>query len=729
MISVETIERRRLALPLLLMSILTVVLSGASSCRRPEPDARQLLLMAEESLQQDDADTAIATYEQALRKEPYSAQARIGLAIASFSLNQTVQGLRHYAAGMRLDPDILSADSLEQIIALTETNPTILAVLEEEMTGQSATHTMDTKTRTAALDLLARSHVHRFRKLAEEVETALQNIGSASPDTADSRFLPPCAPPDFEGLARVLHRQLSLVPDSSAVHNLLLKTRQAQGVYGRARVLFSSALRVDPAFSPSAIKLARLESSEGKPDIALSLLHGLLDLKLQSDMETSVVKMELARLLRRLDRDQEALDFVDEVLKTRPSWWEAFLMRVVLLADMDDLWQAILEVEPVAESNPDNRRIQHVRSALFAKTGVHKDTADNFDNTVAVFPDWAEGHFLLALAHYHLNDTEKAMAALLRAVRIEPDHVEARCSLAALLIGQGAYISAAGHLRELLSSHPDNADALYLLGAALGFNYETAEAISVLDMIERGHSRASQARQLRSALMLASGDSEKLITELLDQIENAPQDFEIHYLLGFARLTQLDFDSAQEEFAIAARLRPKDPLSHLYLCRIGALKNDVVGSDVALSAALNSHSQPNAIRLAALVLGKRDALPALLSGEGGATSKQASMSELYLAVTEVMPSERLLSQLVATDIHSPTVAAILTVALKEAEKYKDSPSVWDNLVKQNPSLLTELSAAAETHLLETMSVAPTRISQDPCWWDIDEIRLPPKNRK
>jgi tetratricopeptide (TPR) repeat protein len=83
--------------------------------------------------------------------------------------------------------------------------------------------------------------------------------------------------------------------------------------------------------------------------------------------------------------------------------------------------------------------------ALF-REGLAGDAKPWFERAVQAAPDSAEGVALVGYAQHRLNDDERAIATLRRALQLDPDHAEARIYLGNILYDRGEHEAALYHL-------------------------------------------------------------------------------------------------------------------------------------------------------------------------------------------------------------------------------------------------------------------------------------------
>jgi tetratricopeptide (TPR) repeat protein len=97
----------------------------------------------------------------------------------------------------------------------------------------------------------------------------------------------------------------------------------------------------------------------------------------------------------------------------------------------------------------------------FFREGLAEDAKPYFDHAVQGAPDSVEAVSLVGYAQHRLNDDDRAIATLRRALHLDPDYSEARIYLANILYDRGEHEAALYHLDR--TSPDDHWDELGIL--------------------------------------------------------------------------------------------------------------------------------------------------------------------------------------------------------------------------------------------------------------------------
>jgi tetratricopeptide (TPR) repeat protein len=211
--------------------------------------------------------------------------------------------------------------------------------------------------------------------------------------------------------------------------------KRAQQLYdlgraAQARQVTASVLAARPN-SPAALRLlARCHMALGEHRVAVRVARAAVAADPGSEHGFRI----LSGALRRVKNHREAAAAAEEAVRLAPQQWQGYVM----------LAQALY-------------RVSHRRSLAAAEEARR------------LAPEIAETHYLCGVALRALHRGEEARAAYLRALEIDPQHMQSLNGLALLDQGRWRLSSAERGFRGALSADPQhqapqgNLEALYLL--------------------------------------------------------------------------------------------------------------------------------------------------------------------------------------------------------------------------------------------------------------------------
>lgn len=390
-----------------------------------------------------------------------------------------------------------------------------------------------------------------------------------------------CAPVDPHlaavAIARTdsARRAVACARQRGEVGELVRELRRAPASPGRDHVL-GLALAAGPSSGwPEAERRLRAAWT-ARPDIAD---HGLrlglfllederwqdaalpLEAAVAADPESAGARVALGGALLESGRPERVRDVLRPIAGLRPSRRDVLRARAILR-------RATAGVAPIPA------RARRMLGEITAVLGTDEDTARALDlvrTALAAYPDVAAVHAVAALAHARLANRAEAIAALLRAIELEPSSAAHQSRLGDLYLEMGQTERAREALRAAIALDPLDLEAHAALGDIAYRQREWGEAagqwrlVATLDggqvstWLKLGRALVAGQRWTEAARVYG-----RLIARGEDSYEAYVRLAEIHLQ---QRLRSRDADegarharTARELLGRAARVRPQDPL-------------------------------------------------------------------------------------------------------------------------------------------------------------------------
>jgi len=282
---------------------------------------------------------------------------------------------------------------------------------------------------------------------------------------------------EFDSARQTLEQLLSTTPQFGSALRLLAESYRKLGREAEAARLVYRAGRVPP-YSPygdpvidalaresrNSILLLRL-ASEANLAINAEWSEYLTRRALEFDPNNPEVVLKLARVLRTVERNQEALDL---------------FMR----------YQAMVP--------GDYQALAHIGSCLSAMGRF--DEAETYFRQALKGLDDPVTHFNMGLLLARTNRLDGAVTEYEKALKLDPMHSDSRTNLAAALARQGKLDRAAHELTVLLEHDPENVGARTNLGLVLFQQGRSAGAISQFEEALRLDPGFTPAREALDSL-------------------------------------------------------------------------------------------------------------------------------------------------------------------------------------------------------------------------------------
>gem|GEM_PF-3434566 len=192
-----------------------------------------------------------------------------------------------------------------------------------------------------------------------------------------------------------------------------------------AREAFTRVRELSPGSFDGQVELGRMKLEEGKLAEAIAALKRALEIK-----KDAGVQRNLAQVLLRDGRIEEAQEHVEELIKTDPK-------------------------------NPDNRVLQ---AMLFSRLGKSDEAVSVLEDVVRTDPKLHTGHYVLAGEYVARGQFTKARAELDETIKLAPELTAARLLKARLLAAQGKLADAVAECKAVLEKEPMNLEAGFQMG-------------------------------------------------------------------------------------------------------------------------------------------------------------------------------------------------------------------------------------------------------------------------
>lgn len=178
----------------------------------------------------------------------------------------------------------------------------------------------------------------------------------------------------------------------------------------------------------------------------------------------------------------------------------------------------------VATANlPERGRTLYTKAQELARVGDHKGSAEQLMLLTTEFPDFMLGFNELGVSYLRQNELEKAEAAFLAAIKIEPEAYQPLMNRGIVLVTMKRFAEAESVLRSAVKAREDSAVARYFLGQAvanLGRFDEAEQELS--SAIKLGGDEMKEAHRLLAIIYSAKGDKKRAAGELETYLRLAP---------------------------------------------------------------------------------------------------------------------------------------------------------------------------------------------------------------
>src|SRR5260370_18208750 len=202
--------------------------------------------------------------------------------------------------------------------------------------------------------------------------------------------------------------------------------------------------------------------------------------------------------------------------------------------EIDGLEAGLAKARAFAQDDPGNPVYDMVSAELWEKAGRSADAVMLLEKAVAARP--SEDNLVAALSRLYARTGElaKAEAVLNSRLKIVPEDLGIRSTLASIYLEQKRYDDAITEYTRITADHPAEAAALNNLAWLYQQKGDLVKARGLAERATAASPRLPQIDDTLGWILLAQGDPQKALTYLSAAILSAPGNPDIQYHLAVA---------------------------------------------------------------------------------------------------------------------------------------------------------------------------------------------------
>lgn len=389
--------------------------------------------------------------------------------------------------------------------------------------GDSGTQTQLAQLRLAAGDA--------DRALHELEATARGDKGQYQADLA--LFASLLARKDFvraDSALAVLEKKLPAGPLPHSLRATLALARQ--DVRG-ARAELEKALLVQPDYLPAARVLAEIDVNDKRPDQAVARIEALL----KSAPTDEAPLLALAQVKLQAGRPfVEVAEAHANAVRSHPHSVLAHLAQGAFLAKGRDPQAALKAAQTARNRFPDDARVLDQLGLAQLAVGDTVGALDSFSQMAKLQPESPVPQLRLAAASYRARQADAPIAALRKALQLQPDLLEAQKGLVSMLVDAGRFDEAMKEAKALQRSRASEAHGYALEGDVLARQHKPAEGA------KRGGDPQLVVKQVE--MLDAAGRTADARDVAARWLQQRPDDPVIRYHLATTAMLRKDYTEA-----------------------------------------------------------------------------------------------------------------------------------------------------------------------------------------
>ena len=392
---------------------------------------------------------------------------------------------------------------------------------------------------------------------------SLSGCGKQSPDALIASAKQYLSQGDQKAASIQLKNALQTNPDLPEARFLLGKALLEAEDPVSANVELGKASRLkypDDAVVPLAAKALLLQGETKK------LVDDYASVTLSAPEAVASLKTSLATAyLARRDRPH-ADESLRAAFQAVPDYAPALILRARLLASERDMAGAQATLDKVLQKAPEDADAWSLKGDLFLYADRNSAPAiDAYKRALAARKNSLPIHAQIISAYLSRNDLKSAKEQLDALKKLSPNHPQTKYFEAQLAFQQGDFKTARDVVQQLLKVGSENSKVLQLAGAVAYQKGSLLEAEQFLGKAVSISPELAYARRLLAQTFARSGQPDKALATLKPMLDAPEPDAQTLSMAAGAYLQSGDAKKAEELYARAIKLDPKDTRSRTAL--------------------------------------------------------------------------------------------------------------------------------------------------------------------
>ncbi len=551
----------------------------ASDTMSPAQKADIMALRGQALLGLSQPEAAEAAFESALRGDPGSVAALLGLARIGLQRGDPAAVAPHLERALHLEPD----------------NPDVLktkadyAFLKEDYAAAEDAYRQTLQSQPLRLE--ARLGMLHAMIADNRLDAALDDLAGllkASPNLPQAHYLQALTlylKADYAGASLHATKVLDTLPEAHIPSLLVAGAAHfALGEYQQSYTYLTRFLVAQPNHSGARRMLATTQLRLNKGDEAAKTLEPLVeaapdDIQLLSMAGAALVRSGdlvsgKALLKRAVDTDAKAVD-----ASTRA------LLGVVQL-QLGEQAEGLQKLEQVTESNPDLPRADMVLIFEYLRSEDYARALAAARRLQVKHPHMAAGHTLAGIALAAQGREAEAKTAFGKALEVNPGDPNAALNLAAFARKNGDMEQQRRYYQAILERNPTHGRALTLVTGLDESAGRRANAIQRLMPLVEKHPDAVLPAVLLGQVLLRDGQTAKALSVISGMLAHHPDNPDLLKLKGLGLLERGQLAAAGDIFRHLIDAHPQLAQAHALLAGVYERMENWEAMDRSLQAAL-----------------------------------------------------------------------------------------------------------------------------------------------
>ena len=325
------------------------------------------------------------------------------------------------------------------------------------------------------------------------------------------------------------------------------------GDYAAAEQSFREALKADADSVPLLNNLAICVARQHREPEAIDLYKHALDVK----PGDPVTQRNLGIAYFRAGQYKFALPLLQGFAKSTPGFQSLSLTGLDLFA-LDRFDEAAVYLEHAHALQPGDLQILDMLGKTYLRTKNYKGVTDVFQQIMAINPDSAAAHVMMAMADDKLYKEDDAIREFEAARAADPKYPGIHTGLGTIYWRNDNIDAAEREFREELSTYPNDPIANCTLGRILRRRNKAADAIPFLEAALAVNPNYFDAWMELGECRILLEQPTEAVAALRRAVAIQPESADAHYVLGTALSKAGDVKEGAHERGISAELHSRE---------------------------------------------------------------------------------------------------------------------------------------------------------------------------
>jgi len=429
------------------------ILSGG--CASKEEKMAKHLARARQYVENGELKKAVIEYKNVVQLNSNHDQAYYELGETHLKLKQGREGFQAFSRAVSVNPENLRAQlKLGQLF--------LLGKKTEEARKKAESILEKSPDHIEALSLLSGVRVQEGN--LDEAIKNLEKIISINPDHFKSHlslarlFL---LKKDMGRAEKAYRKAMALDPQSRVPYLELSRIYASRGEWDRAEAELKTMMEISGRDSRNFYMLARFYESRGNQDQAERTFLEAVESSPQGEI---LSLMNLAAYYARVKNYDKALEAMIRALDVKPDDPDVLVNMAKLHFDFKKIKEAESTVDIVLKKDEVHVGANYLKGRIFLAGRQFGPALERFDVVLAERPRSDRAHYFKALCLIGEKEPKLAQTSLLKAVELNPRHLDARLLLSEFYLRERSPQLAHQQIEEALGLSPRNIRALMLQG-------------------------------------------------------------------------------------------------------------------------------------------------------------------------------------------------------------------------------------------------------------------------